>query len=476
MKRLLLFILCLPLLSNAQNDFQVLYYDLLANQGNATAQEALIDTFFLNNPETPFTSGDSAVFLHRGSQPVQVAGDFTGWSPTGNDLFPIAGSSLKFRYESFEPTARLDYKLVVSGNWVLDPLNPNTAPGGFGANSELAMPQYIQPWEIQYDAAVPAGTVVTQNISSSYTGSTYPVHVYLPPNYDSTGHYPTVYFQDGSEYRLLANSTTILDNLIAADSIQPVIGVFVTPTNRNEEYAFSLRDAYTNFFAEELVPFVDSLFATRTNAWSRMVLGDSFGGNISALIAFQHNDIFGNVGFHSGAFWPDDFHAFDVMQASTIDSLRVAMVWGTYESAMHYNRSLRDNLINANFPVYWSEYHEGHSWGLWRATLDELLQFAFPASELSLKDPIEVPSVQVAPNPFSDSISFLFDNQSFGLIHLNVYSIKGELVEKRSIHENEVHSGTYELQLDHLISGMYFAELTWSDGRSRTLRIVRSDL
>ncbi|MCE2496440.1 MAG: hypothetical protein J4F31_07690 [Flavobacteriales bacterium] len=463
MKRFLLCLLFIPLISLGQNDFQILYYDLLANLGNSTVQEALIDTFFMNNPETPFISGDSAVFLHRDSASVQVAGDFTGWSPTGNDLFPIAGSTLKFRYESFEPTARLDYKLVVNGNWVLDPLNPHTAPGGFGSNSELAMPLYVQPWEIQYDPSVPAGTVFTHSISSAYTGNTYPVHVYLPPNYDSTGHYPTVYFQDGSEYRLLANSTTVLDNLIAVDSIQPVIGVFVTPNNRNEEYAFSLRDVYTNFFVEELVPFIDSMFATRSNPWSRLVLGDSFGGNISVLIAFQHNDVFGNVGFHSGAFWPDDFHAFDVIQAASIDSLRVAMIWGTYESAMHYNRGLRDNLINTNFPVYWSEYHEGHSWGLWRATLDELIHFAFQASELSLIETRNVLQVTAFPNPYSDSITFSFGDQNLESVDLKIYSVKSELFYDHVLSSDELNHGRIKVSLNQLPTGVYFAEIRYDD-------------
>lgn len=474
MKRLSLLFLLISTMASGQNDFHLLYYELLANQGNITAQDSLIDEFFLIHPETPYVSGDSAVFLYRGSASVQVAGDFTSWSPIGNDLFPIAGSSLNYRYESFEPTARLDYKLVVNGSWILDPLNPNTCPGGFGPNSELAMPQYTQPWEIQYNATTPPGSIQTHSISSALTGSTYQIHVYLPPNYDSTMNYPSVYFQDGSEYRLLANATAILDNLIEADSIQPVIGIFVTPNNRNEEYAFSLRDQYTAFFVQELVPFIDSNFATRSNPWSRMVLGDSFGGNISALIAFQHNDVFGNVGFHSGAFWPDDFHAFDVMQASTIDSLRVAMVWGTYESAMHYNRTLRDNLINANFPVYWSEYHEGHSWGLWRATLDELIQFAFPANELSIKQETYVPRVSAYPNPCVDTITLSFENQNIELVDLNIIPIKGIDI----IHVSWPTLGVqneYALDVSHLNNGIYFLHLTFNDGSTRTMKVIKAD-
>ena len=48
---------------------------------------------------------------------------------------------------SFESTARLDYKFVVGSSWILDPRNPNKVKGGFGDNSELAMPQFVQPSE-----------------------------------------------------------------------------------------------------------------------------------------------------------------------------------------------------------------------------------------------------------------------------------------------------------------------------------------
>ena len=462
-------------LSMGQNAFQDLYYGLLAQQGNSAIQEALIDSFFLAYPETPYTSGDSAVFLYRGTASVQVAGDHTGWDPNGNDLFPIAGSSLRYRYGSFEPTARLDYKLVVNGNWLLDPKNPNTAPGGFGSNSELAMPDYVQPWEIVYNPAVQAGTMETRSITSTNTGNAYPVHVYLPPNYDSTLQYPTVYFQDGSEYRLLASAPTVLDNLIHVDSIQPVIGVFVTPTNRNEEYAFSLRDEYTDFFVNELVPFIDGEYATNPVAYARLVLGDSFGGNISALIAFQHNDIFGNVGFHSGAFWPDNFHTLSVIAQSNIDSINVAMVWGTYESAKLYNRTLRDSLIGAGIPVRWSEYHEGHSWGLWRATLDELVGFAFPASALSQID-VPIPTfLRLYPNPFQDDLTLSFEafvpDDTFEFL---LYSSKGQVVYSDTLRINASNMHHIDLSRLGLTAGFYFAEIRWNGGQSKTYKLKKN--
>ncbi|MCI0693235.1 T9SS type A sorting domain-containing protein [candidate division KSB1 bacterium] len=47
--------------------------------------------------------------------------------------------------KNFEPEARLDYKFVLNGStWILDPHHNKTVLGGFGPNSELAMPLYVK--------------------------------------------------------------------------------------------------------------------------------------------------------------------------------------------------------------------------------------------------------------------------------------------------------------------------------------------
>ncbi|MDZ7623881.1 MAG: hypothetical protein U5J96_05460 [Ignavibacteriaceae bacterium] len=60
-------------------------------------------------------------------------------------------------------------------NWILDPENPNTCQGGFGPNSELSMPLYVQPWEINYNPNIAHGTVVAKTIFSTNVGTNYHV-------------------------------------------------------------------------------------------------------------------------------------------------------------------------------------------------------------------------------------------------------------------------------------------------------------
>ncbi len=233
--------------------------------------------------------------------------------------------------------ARIDYKFIVDDEkWILDPKNPNTVMGGFGANSELTMPEYIQPKEIIYNKQIPHGQLISKKIYSKITDKKYNISIYLPPNYNENGEkiYPSVYFQDGAEYIELGSTVNVLDNLIHKKMIESTIAVFVTPTNRNVEYAFENRNKYADFFVTELVPFIDKNFLTLQNPKNRIVIGDSYGANISALICYYYPKVFENCGLHSAAFQPNSFEVIDLLGGVKKIDINFYAVWGTYEKML----------------------------------------------------------------------------------------------------------------------------------------------
>jgi enterochelin esterase family protein len=348
------------------------------------ARQLLVERFIDSLDTSPMIEGDtSAYFLYVGNvNRVSIAGDFNGWRP-GFNFQQIDTTGLWYRNLLFEPNARMDYKIVVDGtNWLLDPLNPNRIAGGFGFNSELAMPQYVQPWEIINNPEASEGELIDDQLASQQMQKNFMLKVYLPPGYDSSSEYPVAYFQDGTDYINFGNATTILDNLIHHSMIEPLIGVFVVPNDRNVEYAFEERFLYRDFFVEELVPYIDSNYATRATPDQRAVIGDSYGGNISAIIAFSRPEVFGNCGIHSGAFQPNNFNTNQLVMDGKKKEIKVASVWGTYEGAsLPANmRQVRDYLVEMEYDIFWKELPEGHSWGLWRATTDDMLIFFFPGN------------------------------------------------------------------------------------------------
>lgn len=478
-KHLLPFILLLCYTATAQTNF-LNFLTYVNSIEDPVRKTAVADSFVNANRATgiPLREGNMAVFLYNSNANyIQVAGDFTSWA-TSVTMSRISNTNLFYYFRSFEMNARVDYKLVVNGsNWILDPLNPRVCPGGYGPNSELAMPGYVQPWEIVRGPNLPAGTVLAFNFASSNTNSTFAYYVYLPPGYDSTStrRYPVVYFHDGSEYLSLAQAATILDNAIDSNKIEPVIGVFVKPNNRNDEYAGSLRNAYAAFFAQELVPFIDANYKTIPDKYKRLVLGDSYGGNISAIISWNYPGVFANCGLHSAAFQPNNYEIFNAIMNGARKDIKYFSIWGTYEPLFTIMRSFRDTLTSRGYTITTHEYPEGHSWGLWRANIMNMIAWFFPGGPVSAKEHSEMPRefklMQNNPNPFNPETRISFTLPKSGKTTLIVYDLNGLSVA--ILLDRDLAAGYHSIDFrpQGLPSGIYLARLT-SGKLSNTIKMV----
>jgi enterochelin esterase-like enzyme len=436
----------------------------------ASEKTAAIDSFmaYARTKGIPFIEGDTVNFVYRGSgNSATVSGDMNGWSITAAPMARLNGTNFFFYSQRFEMDARLDYKFVIDGgNWILDPENPHFISGGYGPNSELAMPEYVQPWEVRYKASAEHGSLISVQLHSDSVSANYSLSIYLPPGYDTTRSYPSVYFQDGSDYLAYGNSKNVIDNLLDSNLIQPFIGVFVTPNNRNEEYAGSLRTRYRSFFVNELVPFIDSNYKTKQDPSQRLVIGDSYGGNISALICFYHSDVFGNAGLHSAAFQPNNYEVCDLFQYAPKKNIKVASVWGLYEPPLTQNlRVVTDSLLNKGYQLIWKEVHEGHSWGEWRANTDFILEYIFPPLPTGIyaaynEQPKEFQLNQNYPNPFNPATTISYTLPSSQFVSLKVYNTLGQ--EMATLVQGFQEPGNRTIRFDgnNFPSGVYIYRLT----------------
>ncbi|MGE5429424.1 MAG: alpha/beta hydrolase-fold protein, partial [Syntrophomonadaceae bacterium] len=414
MKKITLFlVLCFsPAFLFAQSEFQNFISRVNSLKDDTQAQTAVVDSFmnYAANKGIPFIENNTANFLYRGSaSTASVAGDFNDWSSTRDMMTRLSNTNLFYLSHTFEQNARLDYKVVLGSSWILDPLNPHQVSGGYGPNSELAMPGYVQPWEINFKPSIKHGKVESRTTYSQKAAISYQLRIYLPPDYsaENAERYPVAYFQDGFEYISLGSAVNVIDNLLDSGKIRPLIAVFVQPNNRNDEYAGAKRNQYREFFAYELVPLIDSLYKTIKDPKGRLVLGDSYGGNISALIAFNHSGIFGNCGQHSGAFQPYSYEAAQLISSKPLQPIKLFSVWGSYESLYQFWRPYKDSLLQRGYELKWAEYPEGHSWGLWRATLDDMLKYFYPkGATLVEKGSVKLSGFELLqnyPNPFNPS-------------------------------------------------------------------------
>ncbi len=234
-------------------------------------------TTLQNAAQVPYVQDDQVAFLYRGdANSVAWPGDFNGWNPdaSGWQGTQVPGTDLWILEKTFPSEARLDYKIVRNGSWILDPHNSLQMWGGFGPNSELRMPDYVFPQETVRQTNIPAGTV-TNNVTITSTQLGYEVdyRVYTPAAYETEAlsNLPVVYVTDGHEYAAdhLGSMVVVLDNLIAAGDLQPTMAVFIDPrdptTRQNRRFdQYTGSAAFASFVADELVPDVDATYRTLT--------------------------------------------------------------------------------------------------------------------------------------------------------------------------------------------------------------------
>jgi enterochelin esterase-like enzyme len=368
----------------------------LAKAG-AKGQAKVVDQFRAENAGGfPLVEDSLVTFVYIGKVALRacVPSDLNGWDTKGHEMSPLGEADLYYRTLKLPPDARIDYKFYVDNAWMLDPLNSRTVKGGFGDNSAFGMPAYVEPAEIAQAEPARRGTIVEHDFASKLMGNTRKVRVYLPagfrgvatseiPNgggsptesvdlrFAST--YPVVFVQDGGEYLTLASMANVLDNLIARGVIPPVVGVFIDPMDRNYEYY--LNTTYERMIIEEIVPFMRQTYDITREPAKTAIIGASLGGEIAVMIAVDHPEVFGKCGSQSGAFAIEDNQLINTIKRLSKKPVDIYLDCGTFEDLLSSNRTMRDALAAKGYRVRYQEFNEGHSWGNWRAHIDDMLTF-----------------------------------------------------------------------------------------------------
>lgn len=323
------------------------------------------------------------VFVYVAEEPtaeVRVVGDFLTrsvtspyWDASGTPLTRIG--PLFYVRRTFEPDARLDYRFVVDGVPTRDPLNPRTifSGAGNGEASELSMPLHRAP-----DASIKRGGIAHGTVTVVREAWATPtVTVYVPPHYDPTRRYPTLYTADGSAWRLYIGLPTALDTLIAARRIEPVLAVMIdAPENRGAWY--HCNPEYVTYL-QQVVTYIDAHYSTRADPASRVHVGTSAGGKATLHVGVEQPMLFGNLGLLSPSLSPEpECLAPYASDARRLPRARTWITAGTYEGAILADaRAWSDRFRTAGAPVSMRTAHQGHSFGAWREAAVEMLQFFF---------------------------------------------------------------------------------------------------
>lgn len=329
---------------------------------------------------TPLIDGARVHFVYRGphAADVKLAGEFNDWSEHGDAITMdrLAATDLFYHTLIVPGSVRLEYKFIIDGEWKTDPLCHNRIDNGNDQTTYFVVGDFRDPPELEWVADIAHGSVEEFDFASTRLFNSRRVHVYLPAAYDRdrAARFPTLYVHDGGEYLDHARMPTVMDNLIHAGEIPPVITVMIDPIDRKREYRID--DQYRDFLCMEFVPMIDRRYRTVANRESRGVMGASLGGLISAYTALSRPQMFSKVGGQSSALHYAENELNSLLDEVQNVGLTFYLDVGTYEPRfIPANERFVARLQRKGWPCRYQEIAGAHNWTTWRSQLKDLLIF-----------------------------------------------------------------------------------------------------
>ena len=274
----------------------------------------------------------------------------------------------------------------------LDPLNPRNIEVSYdeGATktefSVAAMPNALDESWIIKQPNIPAGRIERDQFKSAILGNERGISVYTPPGYnqkEQNGYWLLVLF-DGFFYRNSIPTPIILDNLIHAGKVPPIVAVMIDNPRKSRMSELGCNPVFEEFLSKEVLPWIHERWNVTRDPRKSIVGGLSMGGSAAAFVAIRRPDLFGNVLSQSGAF--ADGNGKDVKwewlasqyEASPKLSIRFFIEEGLLEdvsregpTGIAANRHLAQILKNQGYVVDYEEVGGSHEPVHWRGALVE---------------------------------------------------------------------------------------------------------
>ncbi len=234
--------------------------------------------------------------------------------------------------------------------------------------------------------------------------------VYLPRGYrqGKTKRYPVLYLNDGQNLFDAATAFAGVEwgadetaqRLIGTRLIEPLIIVAVENTGENRIHEYTPTAApvepnhpdtsrgqardYGRFLVEEVKPFIDRTYRTRSEPEATGLGGSSLGGLVTICLGLWFPHIFGRLAVISPSVWWDNKVILGMV--SSLEAKLPLRIWldtGTAEPGWEKARELRDALTGAGWrlddDLHYSEFEgAGHDESAWGHRFEAVLRYLFP--------------------------------------------------------------------------------------------------
>ncbi|MBI5769310.1 MAG: esterase family protein [Verrucomicrobia bacterium] len=238
--------------------------------------------------------------------------------------------------------------------------------------------------------SIPHGKIALVEYDSKSVGTRRKTLVYTPPGYSTAAKFPVLYLLHGiggdeEEWHRGAKPEVILDNLLADQKAVPMIVVLpngrAQPNDRATGNVMASAPAFAKFEQDllgDLIPFIESNYATKTDRADRALAGLSMGGGQSLNFGLAHLDTFAWIGGFSSApntaapevLVPDPAKARELLKLLWISC-------GDRDGLIFISQRTHAYLKEHHVPHVWHLDSGGHDFNVWRNDLYHFAQKIF---------------------------------------------------------------------------------------------------
>lgn len=236
---------------------------------------------------------------------------------------------------------------------------------------------------------IPHGQLEIIEYDSKTVGTKRKMQVYTPPGYSADKKYPVLYLLHGiggdeTEWQRFASVDSLIDNLIAAKTAEPMIVVMPNGRAQKDDSANAGMRAAPAFavferdLLDDVIPKIDSRFSTRTDREGRALAGLSMGGGQTLNFGLAHLDTFAWLGAFSSA--PNTKAPVELVPdpAATGKQLKLFLLTcGNKDGLFRISKGMQTYLKEKNVPHIWHVDDRGHEPTHWADSLYFLVQKIF---------------------------------------------------------------------------------------------------
>jgi enterochelin esterase-like enzyme len=282
------------------------------------------------------------------------------------------------------PVARLEYQLEVvhrdgGTERLLDPGNPNRAPGAFGEKSVLLLPGYDPPGWLAREGVPGRRDELT--VRGRGLGATIAVGLWSPEDADPSEPLPLLVAHDGPEYDELAALTRFAAAAMKTGELPRHRLALLAPGKRDEWYSASAR--YADALVYDVLPAIRAAVSVRG---APAGMGTSLGALGMLHVQRRHPRALGAMFLQSGSFFMPRFDAHEArfprykrvvrfVSATLRDGARanpvpVTLTCGSAEENVHNNRVMARGLSAQGYAAEIREVPDMHNYTAWRDAFD----------------------------------------------------------------------------------------------------------